>query len=136
MIYSSYSSSFSIEIIKTNNNNKETVVHTCYKVKKKNSNITYSCEIPIGLYHHTFVETLLRSIQQSPLFLSEVHMHFIVGHCILKYPIHVYNRKHDTNNTIYMLHWQYIHIILVLPPFISWHRSSNILTKTFHRETE
>jgi hypothetical protein len=107
-----------------------------FKRGKKIHSLTYSSQVLVSLQHHISVETFLGMIQQSPLFLSEVHMHFIVGHCILKYPIHVYNRKHDTNNTIYMLHWQYIHIILVLPPFISWHRSSNILTKTFHRETE
>ena len=29
-----------------------------------------------------------------------------------------------------MLHWQYICMILVLPPLISWPRSSNVITKS------
>ena len=43
-------------------------------------NVADSSEIPVGLQHHISVEILLRRIQQSPLFLSEVHMHIIIGH--------------------------------------------------------
>jgi len=42
------------------------------------------------------VETLLRRIQQCPLFLSEVHMHIIIGQESLKDTIHVYPTQHDT----------------------------------------
>ena len=62
--------------------------------------LTYTSEVSVGLHHHIFVETLLERIQQSPFFPSEVDMHVIIGHCILKYPIHVYNRKYDFDNTV------------------------------------
>lgn len=45
-------------------------------------NVAYSSEIPVGLQHHIFVETLLGRIQQNPFFLSEVHMHIVIAHCI------------------------------------------------------
>ena len=64
------------------------------------SSLTYGSEVPVGLQHYIFVEILLERIQQNPLFPSKVNMHIIIGHCILKYPTHVYNRKHDTDNTV------------------------------------
>ena len=45
--------------------------------------VAYNSEVPVGLQHHIFVETLLGRIQQIPLFPSEVHMHIIISHCIL-----------------------------------------------------
>ena len=47
--------------------------------RERKFSLTYSIEVPVGLQHHIFVEILLRRIQQSPLFLSEVHMHVIIG---------------------------------------------------------
>ena len=44
--------------------------------------VAYGTEVPVGLQHHIFVETLLGRIQQNPFFLSEVHMHIIIAHCI------------------------------------------------------
>ena len=61
---------------------------------------SYSSEVLIGLQHHIFVQILLGRIQQIPLFQSEVDMYIIIGHCILKYPIHVYIRKHGTDNIV------------------------------------
>jgi hypothetical protein len=52
--------------------------------------ITYTSKVPVGFQHHIFVETLLRRIQQNPLFPREVHMHILIGHCILKYNICMY----------------------------------------------
>ena len=60
--------------------------------------LTYSTEVPVGLQHDIFVELLLGRIQQSPLLLSEVHMHVLISHCILEHPINVYKRKHNRNN--------------------------------------
>ena len=48
--------------------------------------LTYNSKVSVGLQHHIFVEILLGSIQQTPFFPSEVNMHVIICHCILKYP--------------------------------------------------
>ena len=79
--------------------NKRHVFLLFWKAKKIYSH-TYNSEVPVGLQHHIFVETLLGRIQQIPLFPSEVHMHIIISHCILKYPIHVYITKHGTDITV------------------------------------
>ena len=71
-----------------------------FEKQKKIHSHTYNSEVPVGLQHHIFVETLLGRIQQIPLFPSEVHMHIIISHCILKYPIHVYITKHGTDITV------------------------------------
>ena len=62
--------------------------------------LTNSSEVPEGLQHHILVEILLGRVQQSPLFRGEVHMHIIIGHCILIYPIHVENKRGDTINIV------------------------------------
>ena len=74
-----------------------------FEKQKKIHSHTYNREVPVGLQHHIFVETLLGRIQQIPLFPSEVHMHIVKSHCILKYPRNVYDTKHDTNITTYYL---------------------------------
>ena len=61
--------------------------------------LTYTSKVSVGFQHHIFVETPLGRIQQSPFFPCEVDMYIIIGHCILKYSIHLYNRKHDFDNT-------------------------------------
>ena len=71
-----------------------------FEKQKKIHSHTYNSEVPVGLQHHIFVETLLGRIQQIPLFPSEVHVHIIISHCILKYPIHVYITKHGTDITV------------------------------------
>ena len=69
-----------------------------FKSGKGIHSLTYSIEVPVGLQHDIFVELLLRRIQQSPLLLSEVHMHVLISHCILEHPINVYKRKHNRHN--------------------------------------
>ena len=85
---------------------------------KRKFSLTYSSDVLVGLQHHLFIETFLGRIQQIPLFLSEVHTHIIISYCILKYPIDLDNTKHNPDITVnkYMPPWQYIHILLVLPP--------------------
>ena len=58
-------------------------------ISDRKFSLTYSSEVPVGLQDNIFVEPLLRKIQQDPFFLSEVYVHIIIGHCILKYPTHV-----------------------------------------------
>ena len=76
--------------------------HLSSYVKRQRNfhHLTNSSQVPEGLQHHILVEILLGRVQQSPLFLSEVHMHIIIGHCILKYPIHMENKRCDTNNIV------------------------------------
>lgn len=71
-----------------------------FNIKRKIHSIAYSSEVHIGLQHHIFIKILLRKIQQSPIFPSEVNMHIIIGHCILNHGIHVYNKKHDTDSIV------------------------------------
>ena len=130
LIYSPHSSSFSSEITE-----KHQQGNSCSLILKseRKLSLTYSIEVPVGLQHHIFVETLLWRIQQSPFFLSEVHIHIIIGQCILKYSIHVYNRNHDSNitvNTYFTDNIFYICMILVLSPLIHWSRSSSVITKS------
>ena len=98
LIYSPHSSSFSSEITEKHQQQG----NSCSLILKseRKFSLTYSNEVPVGLQHHIFVETLLWRIQQSPFFLSEVHMHIIIGQCILKYSIHAYNKNHDTDITV------------------------------------
>jgi hypothetical protein len=44
--------------------------------------VAYSSDVLVGLLHHLFIETFLGRIQQIPIFLSEVHTHIIISHCI------------------------------------------------------
>lgn len=66
--------------------------------------ITYSREITVGFYHRIFVEILLGSIKQCPLFPSEVHMQILIGHCILKYSISVYYRNFGNDSIGYVFY--------------------------------
>ena len=95
---------------------KEKTVFLNFKTGKGIHKFTYSIEVPVGLQHDMFVELLLRRIQQSPLLLSEVHMHVLISHCILEHHIHVYKRNHNRDK------------------IISWHRSSTIATSHFRRK--
>jgi len=96
MLYSPNSASISIEISELHQ--KKEIVFSNFKTGKGIHTLTYSTEVPIGLQHDIFVELLLEGIQQSPLLLSEVHMHILISHCLLEYPIHEYKRKHDRDN--------------------------------------
>ncbi len=71
--------------------------------EKQKKILTYRSKVPVGLQHNIFVEIHLGRIQQIPFFFSEVHMHIVKSHCILKYTRNVYNTKHDTNITPYYL---------------------------------
>ena len=91
--------------------------------------LTYSSEVSVGLQHHIFVETPLGRIQQSPFFTSEVNMHIIIGHWILKYSIHLYNRKHDFDNNANVYFFDSVVITLVLPVLSLWNKH-NLITKS------
>ena len=89
------------------NNRRSSITKThlfpYFEKQKKIHSLTYRSKVPVGLQHNIFVEIHLGRIQQIPFFFSEVHMHIIISHCILKYPRNMCNTKHDTNITTYYL---------------------------------
>ena len=97
----------SILLVLNLNNRRSSITKTHmspqFEKQKKIHSITYRSKVPVGVQHNIFVEIHLGRFQQIPLFFSEVHMHILKSHCILKYPRNVYNTKHDTNITPYYL---------------------------------
>ena len=46
--------------------------------------LTHSNQVLEVLQHHVFVKIFLGRVQQSPFFRSEMYIHIIICHCILK----------------------------------------------------